>query len=62
MKIRVEIRFGKKPVQKCHLFPKYRQKITGLGICNRSGTDLVIPNIWVFGLQNELWQPPINIQ
>ena len=34
-------------------FPKFRQKITGLGIWNRFGTDLAIPNIWSFGRLGE---------
>ena len=38
--------------------PQFIQKITGLGIWNRFGTDLAVQNIWLFGRlggQNELW-------
>jgi hypothetical protein len=34
-------------------FLNFDRKITGLGIWKRFGTDLVIPNIWLFGRLGE---------
>lgn len=54
-------KLAKLPVLRtCWLFPKCRQKITGLGIRDHFGTDLGIPNIWLFVIlgKNQLWQTP----
>jgi hypothetical protein len=50
MKIGVETIFEKNSLSgHVDFFPKFIQKFTGLGIWNRFGTDLVVPNIWLFG-------------
>ena len=57
MKIRVEMKFGKKqPVWTSQLFSyvELSKKITGLGIWNRFGTDLGrIPPFQIFGYLGE---------
>ena len=53
-KIGVEMRSEKNSLSgHVNFFPKVRQKITGLGICNQFGMDLAVPNIWLFGFLGE---------
>jgi len=39
----------KQPVLTCQFFLNLYKTITGLSICNCVGTDLAVPNTWLFG-------------
>jgi hypothetical protein len=57
--IRNEIWKNKSLSGHVNFLPKFRQKTHRFGLLNQFGTDLAIPNIWLFGhldKKNKLWQ------